>query len=159
MKKYGLYTIAICIMAGLASCSTTRNTTDLKPTVSNLKGNWILTNIDADMPGDLNVTRLFDQAPPAAFENSQWNLIRNGKGSFTLEDGATESINWSIYGDEGDSEFQFKKLNEEKARNVNTGYRLQLSEISSNSFKATEILQVGNGKTGSITLTFTRAEE
>lgn len=159
MKKYGLYLIIILMKVGLASCSTTKNTTDLNATVSNLKGNWILTNIDANMPDDFTVTRLFDQAPPSAFENSKWNLIRNGKGSYTLEDGHTESINWSIYGEGDGAELQFKKLNGENAREVDKGYRLQLNEISSDSFKATEILPAGSGKTGTVTFTYTRAEE
>jgi hypothetical protein len=140
----------------MASCSTSKNATDLKATNANLAGKWTISNISVDLPSDLKVTDVFDEAPYQDFQGSTWDLIRNGKGSFTLTKGTKEDIYWTIYGKGNDAQFQFKKLNGAKARNVTDGYRLQLQNISSNSFVAKSPLDLGNGKTGYITYTFTK---
>ncbi len=49
---------------------------------------------------------------------------------------------------DANAEFQFKKLNGMKPKNVETGYRLQLGPISSNSFTAKSIVDAGNGNHG-----------
>lgn len=138
------------------SCTTSKNATNLKPTRSHLAGTWTISDISVDMPATYHVTNVFDEAPYADFKGSTWNLIRNGKGSFTLTNGTKENIYWSIYGSGANAEFQFKKLNGMKPRNVETGYRLQLGPISSNSFTAKSIINADNGSTGSITYTFTK---
>ena len=140
----------------MAGCSSTKNATGLKATTGNLAGRWTVSDITIDVPSNFNVTDVFDQAPYEDFKGSSWELIRNGKGSFTLTNGAREDIYWSIYGKGADAQFQFKKLNGSKARNVEDGYRLQLQNISDNSFMAKSLVDAGNNNTGYITYTFTK---
>jgi len=140
----------------IASCSSSKNATDLKATNGHLAGKWTVSDISVDLPADFKITNVFDEAPYSDFKGSTWDLIRNGKGSFTLTNGTKEDIYWTIYGSGDNAQFQFKKLNGEKARNVDEGYRLQLQNISSNSFIAKSPVDLGNGKTGYITYTFTK---
>lgn len=140
----------------LASCSSSKNATDLKATNAHLAGKWTISNISVDIPAGFKVTDVFDQAPYKDFQGSTWDLIRNGKGSFTLTNGTKEDIYWSIYGKGNDAQFQFKKLKGMKPKNVADGYRLQLQNISSNSFIAKSPVDLGNGNTGYITYTFTK---
>src|SRR5690606_14341825 len=101
----------------LAGCSSTKNATDLKASRANLSGTWVITDVAVDMPENYKVTNVFDEAPSSEFLQSTWNLVRNGKGSYTLASGTTRQINWSIYTKGEQPEFQFKKLMGEKARN------------------------------------------
>lgn len=151
--------IVVCFFSAaifMTSCSSSRNTANLKPTNSHLAGTWTVADITVDIPADLKVTNVFDEAPYEDFKGSKWDLIRNGNGSFTLTNGKKENIYWSIYGKGDNAEFQFKKLEGNKPRNVDKGYRLQLGTISSNSFTAKSSVDVGNGNTGYITYTFTK---
>lgn len=143
----------------LTSCTSSKNATNLKPTVANLAGEWTISNIVVDLPAGFQITNVFDEAPYTDFQGSKWNLIRNGNGSFTLANGTKQNIYWSIYGKGNDAQFQFKKLNGEKAKNVEEGYRLQLGTINNNSFTAKTIVDAGNGKTGSITYTFSKSSK
>ncbi|MEO5649583.1 MAG: hypothetical protein ABIR03_06620 [Ginsengibacter sp.] len=156
MKKSTFILFIATVLFFMAGCSSTKNTTGLKATNGHLAGTWTISNISIDLPSDLKVTNVFDEAPYEDFKGSTWSLVRNGKGFFTLTNGTKKEIYWSIYGKEPDAQFQFKKLNGTKARNVEDGYRLQLQDISSNSFTAQSPLDAGNGKTGKITYIFTR---
>lgn len=146
----------IAATAFITSCSSSKNATNLKPTTGHLSGTWTISDIAVDVPSGFRVTDVFDEAPYTDFKGSTWDLIRNGKGTFTLTNGTKEDIYWSIYGKGDNAQFQFKKLNGQKAKNVEDGYRLALGSISSNSFTAKSTIDVGNGNTGSITYTFTK---
>jgi hypothetical protein len=139
----------------ISSCSS-RNATTLKPTNGHLAGTWTISNINLDIPSDFHVTDVFDEAPYEDFKGSTWKLVRNGKGSFTLTNGTKEDIYWGIYGKGDNAQFQFKKLSGMKPKNVEDGYRLQLQNITSNSFTAISPVDLGNGNTGHITYTFTK---
>jgi hypothetical protein len=156
MKKIIKLSLFITSIFFLVSCSSSKNATDLKATNGHLAGKWTVSNIAVDVPAGFKVTNVFDEAPYPDFQGSTWDLIRNGKGSFTLTNGKKEDIYWSIYGKGDNAQLQFKKLNGAKARNVEEGYRLQLQNISSNSFIARSPIDLGNGKTGYITYTFTK---
>ncbi len=156
MKKIFQILFFIAATAFTTSCSTSKNATNLKPTTGHLSGIWTISDIAVDVPSGFQVTNVFDEAPYTDFKGSTWNLIRNGKGSFALTNGTKENIYWSIYGKGDNAELQFKKLNGEKAKNVEEGYRLALGPISGNSFTAKSIINVGNSKTGVITYTFTK---
>ncbi|MEO8821226.1 MAG: hypothetical protein ABI267_03225 [Ginsengibacter sp.] len=157
MKKQiaGLFLIFIPALL-FVSCSSSKNATNLKPTNSHLAGTWTITNIEVNVPLDFKVTNVFDEAPSEDFKGSTWNLVRNGNGSFTLANGTKENIYWSIYGKGDNAEFQFKKLSGMKAKNVETGYRLKLGQISSTSFTAASIINEGTDSQGNITYTFTK---
>ncbi len=156
MKKIINSTVIIAITFFIISCSSTKNATDLKASTGNLNGTWTISNISVDVPSTFKVTDVFDEGPYQDFQGSRWNLIRNGKGSFTLTNGTKEDIYWSIYGKGEAAQFQFKKLNGAKAKNVDDGYRLQLQNITSNSFVAKSPVDLGNGNTGYINYTFTK---
>lgn len=146
----------IAATAFITSCSSSKNASNLKPTTGHLSGTWRISDIAVDVPSGFQVTNVFDEAPYADFKESTWDLIRNGKGTFTLTNGTKEDIYWSIYGKGDSRQFQFKKLKGQKAKNVEEGYRLDLGPISSNRFTAKSTIDVGNGNTGSITYTFTK---
>ena len=156
MKKFiNLFTVVITVFF-LASCSSSKNATDLKTSTGNLSGLWTVSNISVDLPSDFKVSDVFDEAPYQDFMNSQWDLKRNGKGAYTLSNGTKRDIYWSVYGKGADAQFQFKKLYGEKARNVDQGYRLDITNVSTNSFVARTPIDMGNGKSGYITYTFTK---
>ncbi len=156
MKKIFSYFFIITAAFFITSCSSSKNATNLKAKTGNLDGTWTISNISVDVPSDFKITDVFDQGPYQDFQGSTWNLVRNGKGSFTLTNGTKEDIYWSINGKGEDAQFQFKKLNGMKAKNVDDGYRLQLQNIASNSFVARSPIDLGNGNTGYISYTFTK---
>ena len=156
MKKIINGLLVVTAMLFIVSCSSSKNATDLKASNGNLDGTWTVSNIAVDVPSTFKVTDVFDEAPYQDFQGSTWELIRNGKGSFTLTNGTKEDIYWSIYGKGENAEFQFKKLNGMKPKNVDDGYRLQLINISSNSFVARSPIDLGDGNTGYISYTFTK---
>lgn len=156
MKKIIAIVCYIAAVTFMISCSSSKNATNLKPTNSHLAGTWTISDIKVDLPADFKVTDVFDEAPYEDFKGSKWDLIRNGKGSFTLTNGKKEDIYWSIYGKGDDAAFQFKKLKGMKPQNVADGYRLQLGPISSNSFTANSSIELENGKSGHIIYTFTK---
>lgn len=154
-RKLSIVWLAAIVLL-TASCSSSKTGTALKATNGNLSGTWTITNILTSLPPNINITDVFDEASFDAFKKSTWELIRNGKGSFTLENGTKKEIYWSIYGKEPNAEFQFKKLNGQKAKDVDAGYRLELQSISANEFVARSPIDIGEGKTGYITYTFTK---
>jgi hypothetical protein len=156
MKKIVASGFFSLIILCLTSCSASKSGTGLKATNGHLAGTWTISNIITDLPPNITITDVFDEAPFDAFKGSTWNLVRNGKGTYSLTSGRTQDIYWSIYGKDPDAAFQFKKLNGEKARNVDAGYRLQIQSIAQNEFVARSAVDVGGGKTGYITYTFTR---
>ncbi len=156
MKKAIRVLFFIAASAFIISCSSSKNATNLSATNAHLAGTWTISNIAVDVPSGFQVTNVFDQAPYSDFQGSTWNLIKNGNGSFTLTNGTKENIYWSIFGKGDNAQFQFKKLNGQKARNVEEGYRLALGPISSNTFTAKSNINTGTDSTGSIIYTFTK---
>lgn len=140
----------------MVSCSSSKNSTDLKASTGNLAGTWVISDIAIDVPSGFKVTDVFDQAPYQDFKGSTWQLIRNGNGSFTMPNGTKEEIYWSINKKGDTPQFQFKKLLGEKARKVTEGYLLDLENISSDGFIAKSPVDIGNGQTGYITYTFSK---
>lgn len=141
----------------VAGCSSTKNSTGLSATNGHLAGHYTITDIQTDIPAGFKITDAFDEGPYENFKGSTWDLIKNGKGIYTMPNGTKEEIYWSINGKGDNAQFQFKKLNGEKAKNVTDGYRLQLQNISSDSFVARSPVDLGGGKTGYITYTFTKS--
>lgn len=156
MKKIFNFSLVFAAIFFLASCSSTKTGTDLRATTGNLSGVWKISDILVDVPAGFKVTNVFDEAPYSDFKGSTWDLIRNGKGSFSLLNGNKEDIYWSINRKGDVSQLQFKKLMGAKARNVMDGYFLDIMNVSANSFMARSPIDIGNGKTGYITYTFTK---
>lgn len=156
MKKNITLFISIIFTIVLFSCSTSKNATNLKPNRNHLSGTWIISDINLNVPSEYKITTVFDEAPYSDFKGSTWSLIKNGKGSFTLNNGTKENIYWGVDGKGDNAQFEFKKLNGMKPRNVENGYKLDLGPISSNSFTATSMINTGSDSTGTITYTFTK---
>lgn len=156
MKKNISFIVSIFFVIFLISCSSSKNATNLKPNRNHLSGTWIISDINVNVPSGFKVTTVFDEAPYSDFKGSTWNLVRNGNGSFTLNNGTKENIYWGIEGKDENAQFEFKKLNGMKPKNVESGYKLNLGPISSNSFTATSMINAGTDSTGSITYTFTK---
>lgn len=156
MKKNILLIVPVFFIIFLLSCTASKNATNLKPSRSHLSGTWTISDINVNLPAGFKITTVFDEAPYSDFKNSNWNLIRNGNGSFTLSNGTQEKIYWGVNGKGDNAQFEFKKLNGMKPKNVESGYRLDLGPISSNSFTATSMINAGTDSTGSITYTFTK---
>lgn len=156
MKKKFSLIVATFFSFLLFSCSTSKNATNLKPNRNHLSGTWTISDINVNAPSGYKITTVFDEAPYNDFKGSSWNLIKNGNGSFSLNNGSRENIYWGVDGKGNNAQFSFKKLNGMKPGNVKSGYKLDLGPITSNSFTATSTINVGTDSTGTITYTFTK---
>lgn len=100
-----------------------------------VKGSWLLQDISYEglaAGAKYNIT-LLDEGTPECLKGSTWVLPNNGFGSYTLVSntaGCTpgeRKINWSYRTENGETMFQFKKLQEGvKAKRVEDGYRLSI---------------------------------
>ncbi len=156
MKQLKNILIALPVVLVIASCGAGKNATDMKAKTGNLNGTWTVSNIAVDLPEGFNVTNVFDEGPYQDFQGSTWNLTKSGKGSYTLASGKRQDIFWTVFGKDPGAQFQFKKLDGEKAKNVDEGYRMDLENITANSFMTRSPIDVGDGKTGYITYTFSK---
>ncbi len=136
---------------------------------SGLKGKWVLNSVDReDIPAAYTIKNIFDEAPVDCFVGSVWNLPGgNYRGSITFNtsgtlcaDGAVRTIVWSVFDDKSGAQhpqFQFKKIySGEKASNVTSGYRLNLSYSDGQSLVMRMPIPLDNG-TGYLVLNFTKA--
>lgn len=167
MKKIFQTTIAILAVAFIFSaCSTPQQTnsgaTSTSSSVSRGKfvGTWTLTNVSYDGLVQGAVQNVFDQASPNDFVGSTWKLTNSGNGVYTLQNGASQTIFWSVFnGGSTGTQFQFKKLYEgDKAKNVAEGYRLDIGNISNTGFTLRSPVPIGNSGTGYIVYTFVKAQ-
>jgi hypothetical protein len=157
MKKILLAAIAVLALTIVfTSCSSTKGTTN---NVSRGKfvGTWTLTTVTYDglLPG--SVQNVFNQAPPQSFANSTWKLTNSGNGSYTLSDGTSQTIFWSVYnGDTMGTMFQFKKLYEgDKAQHVEDGYRMVIGSNDGSTMVLKSPIAIGD-KTGYVVYTYTK---
>lgn len=164
MKKMSYLSTAVFIVCIglLAACSPSKVASPDGGNV-NLRGTWTVSNIDLDgvSKSGFKVT-VFDDAPYTCFVGSQWNLVPNGNGSYTVPSGGTDcsagerKIYWSVQTVSGTKYFQFKKLYEgEKPKNVTDGYRLQLRSLTANSMVLQSAVDF-EGKTVYINYQFSR---
>lgn len=134
---------------------------------SGVKGNWVLNSVTRqDIPQSYVIKNIFDEAPVDCFIGSIWSLPGgNQRGTITFNtsgtlcaDGAVRTILWSIYNPGkmgGEPEFQFKKLYAgEKASNVTSGYRLNLSYADQDRLVMKMAVDLDGGKTGYLIFNF-----
>ncbi len=144
----------------LQSCSSTKNANSANLSRGKITGDWVLNNVTFEGVPAIAVRSLFDEASYKCFVGSTWKLTNSGNGSYTLPGGegcaaVTQSIFWSAA--TADETFQFKKIFEgEKAKNVNSGYRLVLSATTGDNLVLKSPIQYGNG-TAYVVLNFTKA--
>ncbi|WP_233138121.1 hypothetical protein [Mucilaginibacter sp. MD40] len=162
MKKIFQTAVAILAVSFIFSaCSSTQNTQTGGTSAMNVSrgkfvGTWVCNSVSYNglLPGA--VQNVFDQAPPAAFEGSTWKLTNSGNGMYSLTNGQSQTIFWSVYNGNGATQFQFKKIYQgDKAKNVQEGYRLNVGAMTGTNMTLLSPVPVGNG-IGYIVYTFTK---
>lgn len=136
---------------------------------SGVRGVWVLNAVTREsIPTEYTVKNIFDEAPVDCFIGSEWNLPGgNHRGSITFNtagtlcaDGAVRTIIWDIYNPGkmgGEPQFQFKKLYAgDKASNVTSGYRLDLSYANEESLVMKMPIPLDNNTTGYLVFDFTK---
>jgi hypothetical protein len=159
MKKLFQTSIAILsVILILSACSGQKNTVSSNVSRGKFVGTWTLNNVSYDGLVQNAVQNVFDQAPPEAFTGSTWKLTNSGNGVYTLSNGASQTIFWSVYnGGSTGTQFQFKKLYQgDKAKNVAEGYRLDIASNDGSTMTLKSPVAVGNG-TGYIIYSFTKS--
>lgn len=158
MKKLIQTSIAIfSLVLVISACSTTKNAATSNVSRGKFVGTWTCNNVSYDGLVQNAVQSVFDQAPPEAFVGSTWKLTNSGNGIYTLTNGSSQTIFWSVYnGGSTGTQFQFKKLYEgDKAKNVAEGYRLDIANNDGSAMTLKSPVTVGNS-TGYIVYSFTK---
>jgi hypothetical protein len=159
MKKLVQTSIAILsLIFVFSACSTTKNATMSNVSRGKFVGTWTCNNVSYDGLVQNAVQSVFDQAPPEAFVGSIWKLTNSGNGIYTLTNGTSQTIFWSVYnGGTTGTQFQFKKIYEgDKAKNVTEGYRLDIAANDGSTMTLKSPVTVGNS-TGYVVYTFTKS--
>lgn len=123
-------------------------------------GTWTLNQIDYDGLVTGSVQNVFDQAPPNDFIGSTWQLTNSGNGIYTLANGISQTIFWSVNnnGANGSQIFQFKKIYQgDKAKNVQEGYQLIVDAQDGKAMTIKSPVSLGN-KTAYIVYSFTKVK-
>ncbi|MFZ4862486.1 hypothetical protein ACL9RF_09900 [Sphingobacterium sp. Mn56C] len=137
-----------------------------------VKGAWVLNSVTReDIPNTYTIKNIFDESPVDCFIGSEWNLPGgNQRGTITFNatgtlcaNGAVRTIVWSIFDATkvgGQPQFQFKKLYAgDKASNVTSGYRLDLSFADQQNLVMKMEVPLDNGKIGYLVFNFTKIQK
>jgi len=157
MKNIFRISVIIAVIA-FASCSSQKGATS-SASVSRGKftGKWVIGSIKYDGLVENAVQNVFDQAPPSAFRGSVWNLTNSGNGMYTLNNGTSQTIFWSVNNTDPKGQvFQFKKIYEgDKAKNVTEGYQLYVMSNDGSTMTLRSPIAVGS-QTAYIIYSFTK---
>ena len=149
--------ILLAFLVFFTACSTTKQVGDIPAKKSAYQGTWTITDIKTNVPEGFKISNIFDEAPYSDFMNSIWTLENNGNGNFEMKNGTRQLIFWSLYTTDSLPMLQFKKLEEgEKARDIESGYRMEIAEKLPTSFILQMPVPVSNATDGNIRFTFTR---
>ena len=162
MKKLVQFSFAVlAVTLILSACSPSKNAITGASNVSRGKftGTWTLNNVSYDGIVQQAVQNVFDQAPPQDFVGSTWKLTNSGNGIYTLQNGTSQTIFWSVNNNSGSNQlFQFKKLFQgDKAQKVTEGYQLVVTANDGNNMTLKSPIAVGD-KTAYIIYSFTKAQ-
>lgn len=148
MKKIFQLLMLITVTATVISACSSQKGTVANSNVSRGKftGTWTVTNITYDGLVENAVQNVFDQAKPAAFVNSTWQLTNSGNGMYTLANGTSQSIYWGINNADANGQiFQFKKIYQgDKPKNVAEGYQLYVVDNTGATMTLRSPVAVGN---------------
>ncbi|WP_154662245.1 hypothetical protein [Vaginella massiliensis] len=135
MKK-GILLSSLVAMSLISSCASTNVKKDIINTETQMRGSWTVTNVSIQgTTGKVNA-KVFDEAPYECYIGSQWNLVQNNNsGTYTLVGGGTcpsgtNAIKWTVSDDGASKYFNFKRVNNDKAKNVLTGYKMRLQSVT-----------------------------
>lgn len=162
MKKLVQFSFAVLAATLiLSACSPSKNAITGASNVSRGKftGTWTLNNVSYYGIVQQAIQNVFDQAPPQDFVGSTWKLTNSGNGIYTLQNGTSQTIFWSVNNNSGSNQlFQFKKLYQgDKAQKVTEGYQLVVTANDGNSMTLKSPIAVGD-KTAYIIYSFTKAQ-
>lgn len=161
MKKLFQYSLAILAVTLMLSACASKNAVTGASAVSRGKftGTWTINNITYDGVVQQAVSNVFDQAPPQDFIGSTWKLTNSGNGVYTLPNGTSQTIFWSVNNSASSEQlFQFKKLYQgDKAQKVTEGYQLVVTNNDGTSMTLKSPVMVGN-KTAYIIYYFVKAQ-
>ena len=151
MKKIMIFIFALTLF----SCGASKNVR-LKEKV--IKGNWVLNKIDYSKTGDYKVT-MFNDSAKECFEGSAWKFVpNNNSGTYAINN--ADCVNGErdfifvvqeIDADSGYYDFLLKPKNNKD----NTGFRLQLTELSETTMQWKQYLNV-DGTQFIINMNFTK---
>jgi hypothetical protein len=129
------------------------------PSIDLFTGSWTVDAVTFSNLTDDAVQTAFDQAPPKDFIGSKWQLNKDGKGSYTLANGTTQTIYWSVNGGDAlGSQFHFKKVNAgQNPDDVTNGYQLVISANTGTAMTLKALVYTGN-KNGYVVYTFSKAK-
>lgn len=155
MKKVLIVMGLILSLISCKSNSPVGTKLDMKTEVA-LKGDWILTQVSYPNSQYVKITS-FDLVDSNCFVGSKWNFIsNNNKGSFSLTNDAcslySSNITWYV---NKDGRFVMKILDAEKAKRVDTGYVLDLNNVTETTFQLVDYVDVA-GKNTAVTYQFVR---
>ena len=154
MKRTYLSALVALFFIVASSCSSPNKAMGPAGSNTDLKGTWTVNDVDFDgaSKSSIKVT-VFDDALVSCFVGSQWALIQNGNGTYTISSSdqscnpGQRKIYWSIQNVNGVQYFQFKKLMEgDKPSKVVDGYRLQVKALQGNIMTLTSTAEL-DGKT------------
>ena len=157
MKKTLIMLLFLTAVIGCKSTSIVNTKLDNK-TERLLKGNFVITAVN--FPGsDFLKVNSFDVGDSKCLLGSDWSFIsNNNKGEMKLNSADTSCkdfsapIKWYI---NKSGEFVFKFINDYKAKEVNTGFVLTITNITETSFDLVDEINVA-GQTKNITYSFQR---
>uniref|UniRef100_UPI0039A531B9 hypothetical protein n=1 Tax=Ornithobacterium rhinotracheale TaxID=28251 RepID=UPI0039A531B9 len=150
-----------CAVSLFTACSTTQKVA--KQAEKEFRGDWTLTSVAPRQAG-IQITNLFNQAPQKCFTGSNWHLVANNhSGNYSFQNTACDSeptkINWHMTQEDGTTYFWFKRIaTGEKAKNVYTGYKLKVEDLSDYQAHLSQEVPVGGEKT-TIDYYFTKIAE
>lgn len=155
MKKIILSLIVITML----SCGGTKTVRESKKV---MKGDWELSSITYNQPGTFNV-KLLNDASKECFEGSSWQFFpNNNTGNYTVNNNnCSTGMRYFIFTIQeineatGLYDFLLKPTNEKKKSETNSGFRLQLTQLSDTDMQWQQTVSV-EGKPFIINMNFTK---
>lgn len=146
----------------IASCSTPKGTTTSGTAAAGrgkFTGTWTISSISYNGIVESAVQNVFDQSAPSTFRGSTWNLTNSGNGLYTLTNGTSQTIFWSVNNTDPNGQiFQFKKIYQgDKAKNVTAGYQLYVVSNDGSTMVLKSPIGVGSG-TAYVIYTFNKTK-
>lgn len=147
------------IIITLLSCGGTKTVRVSKKV---MKGDWTLSSINYNQPGTFKV-KLLNDASKECFEGSTWQFIpNNNTGNYTVNNtNCSTGMRYFIFTiqeiDEstGLYDFLLKPTNEKKKSETNSGFRLQLTQLSDTDMQWQQTVSI-EGKPFTINMNFTK---
>lgn len=147
------------IIITLLSCGGTKAVRESKKV---MKGDWTLSSINYNQPGTFKV-KLLNDASKECFEGSTWQFIpNNNTGNYTVNNtNCSTGMRYFIFTiqeiDEstGLYDFLLKPTNEKKKSETNSGFRLQLTQLSDTDMQWRQTVSI-EGKPFTINMNFTK---